>query len=105
MKGSRAPSPKPKKHPVSEPVHPEFDKVYFQHLAYPTEAVEKGLEGSVELSLNFSAEGALIGSRVETSSGHPLLDAAALKTARRLPALQHYAGQILLFTVNFKLDN
>lgn len=46
---------------------------------YPPAAVKKGLTGTVVLLLNIDEEGRLAGSEIISSSGHKLLDNAAVK--------------------------
>lgn len=50
--------------------------------AYPNEAVLRRLEGSVSLRLHVSSEGVVTAVDVARSSGHPLLDAAAVRAVR-----------------------
>lgn len=73
-----------------------------RHLYYPPEAVAKGLEGEVILLLTLSASGQLAGVEIARSSGHALLDQAALDAARRIGGLQGSKRQ-LLFPVSFRL--
>lgn len=59
------------------------------HARYPRAAMRAGLEGRVVLGLRILPDGRLIGVRIAASSGHDLLDEAALEAARevdRLPA-------------------
>jgi TonB family protein len=54
---------------------------------YPLAARRERRTGRVELALRVSADGVLTGVRVVGASGHPVLDDAALETARSLGAL------------------
>lgn len=49
---------------------------------YPRAAIRRSLEGLVILLVTVSVEGACIGVRVEQSSGHDILDEAALEAVR-----------------------
>jgi periplasmic protein TonB len=53
-------------------------------LAYPAIARRRGLEGRVELSLAINADGSLQLAQLRSSSGHRILDAAALDFLREL---------------------
>jgi len=68
---------------------------------YPLEARRARIEGVVELRVTLMADGRLVDARVEQSSGHPLLDHAALDLlARASPLPDEFAsgrsGQIEL---------
>ncbi|MDP2824640.1 MAG: energy transducer TonB [Sulfuritalea sp.] len=73
-----------------------------EHLFYPPEAVARGLEGEVLLLLTLSDSGQLVSAVLARSSGHALLDQAALDAARRIGALPGNPRQTL-FPVRFRL--
>ena len=73
-----------------------------RHLYYPPEAIAKGLEGEVLLLLTLSTSGQLTGIEIARSSGHALLDQAALDAAGRISGLPGSKRQ-LLFPVSFRL--
>jgi protein TonB len=54
---------------------------------YPLEARRARIEGVVELRVTLMADGRLVDARVEQSSGHPLLDRAALDLLARASPL------------------
>jgi protein TonB len=75
---------------------------------YPREAVLRGLEGRVVLFLRVSAEGRVTDVKVQESSGHPLLDGAALEFGRTLqfvPARedQQAVSATALYPVRYQL--
>lgn len=70
---------------------------------YPREAIERGWEGRVVLLLTLDGEGRIRGIEVASSSGHPILDGAALKAATRITALPGGRRQVLL-PVEFRLE-
>ena len=74
-----------------------------EHLYYPPQAVALGLEGDVILLLNLSDTGQLLSASIASSSGHAILDQAALDAARRIGALPGNPRQTL-FPVNFRLQ-
>ncbi|MCF8197295.1 MAG: energy transducer TonB [Sulfuritalea sp.] len=74
-----------------------------EHLYYPLEAIERGLEGEVILLLQLSEDGRVVSASIARSSGHVLLDQAALEAARRIGALPGSPRQSL-FPVNFRLE-
>lgn len=51
---------------------------------YPREALREGLEGTTRVGIRFAPAGVLEDVRVESSSGHALLDEAALRIVRGL---------------------
>ena len=70
---------------------------------YPREAIERGLEGDVIALLTLAPDGALEDVGIATSSGHAVLDAAALAAVRRIGRLPAAQRQVLL-PVRFRLD-
>jgi protein TonB len=74
-----------------------------KHLFYPDEAVKRGLEGEVLLLLMLDNAGRVENAEIARSSGHTLLDAAALDAARRIGALPGNPRQTL-FPVSFRLE-
>jgi protein TonB len=70
---------------------------------YPREAIERGWEGRVVLLLTLDGESRIRGIEVASSSGHPILDGAALKAATRITALPGGRRQVLL-PVEFRLE-
>ena len=76
--------------------------VLSQHLFYPPQAVALGLEGEVVLLLTLADSGRVVSATVARSSGHALLDQAALDAAQRIGVLPGNPRQTL-FTVSFRL--
>lgn len=74
-----------------------------QHLFYPPDAVARGLEGDVILLLTLAPNGQLTSAEIARSSGHALLDQAALDAARHIGMLPGNPRQIL-FPVKFRLN-
>jgi periplasmic protein TonB len=74
-----------------------------KHLFYPPQAVAMGLEGEVILLLSLAENGQLVSATVARSSGHALLDQAALDAARNIGALPGNPRQTL-FPVSFRLQ-
>jgi protein TonB len=72
-------------------------------LLYPPEAIARGLEGEAVVLLFLDAAGNAIAARLESSSGHALLDDAALRAARRLRELPPSAPREALLPVRFRL--
>jgi protein TonB len=76
--------------------------------AYPRDAVAGGIEGEVMLFLRISAEGKVTEVRVHKSSGHRVLDEAALsfgKTLKFVAARENYQAveTTALFPVTYEL--
>jgi protein TonB len=92
------PSPKPEPAPPAPAppapvVPPSFNAAYLQNPppAYPTLSRRRGEKGTVLLRVYVSAQGTAEQVQVRTSSGHELLDQAALDAVRRwrfVPARQ-----------------
>jgi protein TonB len=74
-----------------------------RELPYPAEAIERGLQGEALVLLFLDASGNAIAARLETSSGHALLDDAAVQAARSLRSLPHSAPREALVPVRFRL--
>jgi protein TonB len=74
-----------------------------EHLFYPPEAVARGLEGDVILLLTLTDNGQLLSAAIARSSGHGMLDQAALDAARHIGALPGNPHQTL-FPVSFRLQ-
>lgn len=74
-----------------------------RELPYPPEAVERGLQGEALVLLFLDASGNAIAARLESSSGHALLDEAALHAARSLRSLPGSAPREALIPVRFRL--
>jgi protein TonB len=74
-----------------------------RELPYPPEAIERGLQGEALVLLFLDTSGNAIAARLESSSGHALLDEAALRAARSLRALPDSAPREALFPVRFRL--
>ena len=74
-----------------------------RELPYPPEAIERGLQGEALVLLFLDPAGNAIAARLESSSGHALLDDAALRAARSLRALPASAPREVLLPVRFRL--
>lgn len=101
-----APAPRPPdttlvaKPPAPSPLSATEDK---QTRFYPLEAVHRGLEGTVMVSVVIDAAGNVTAARLERGSGHAMLDEAAVRAARTLKNLpvEHHGEATL--PVRFKL--
>jgi protein TonB len=72
---------------------------------YPTEAEKTGLEGDVWLKALVASDGSVAKAEIVTSSGHEVLDKAALaaaKECRYKPALQD--GQPVAVWISYKIS-
>jgi periplasmic protein TonB len=72
-------------------------------LPYPPEAIERGLQGEALVLLFLDQAGNVVAARLESSSGHALLDDAAVRAARGLRALPDSAPREALLPVRFRL--
>lgn len=74
-----------------------------EHLFYPPEAIEGGLEGETVLLLVLNAQGDILKAEVASSSGHPILDRAALAAAATIGRIPGFGGKEALLPVRFQL--
>lgn len=74
-----------------------------RELLYPPEAIERGLEGEALVLLFLDSSGNAIAARLEASSGHALLDNAAVRAARTLRSLPAGTPAEALLPVRFRL--
>lgn len=75
-----------------------------EHLFYPPEAIASGLQGEVRLLLLLDAEGGVIDAQIASSSGHDLLDQAAIAAAHAMRRLPDTGVRELILPVVFKLQ-
>jgi protein TonB len=95
------PPPSPQK--ISGEAALRVAEQFARELPYPPEAVERGLEGEAMVLLFLDAAGNVIAARLESSSGHAVLDEAALRAARQLRTLPDSAPREALLPVRFRL--
>ena len=86
--GAAAESRKPR---VDNPMH-----------FYPPEAIARGIEGETILILRYAADGRLLDAKIARSSGHAILDQAALRAVRATPRITDGPREVL-FPVTFAL--
>jgi periplasmic protein TonB len=70
---------------------------------YPREAIARGIQGDVVVLVILKPSGEVTGAMVATSSGHAILDEAAMAAALRITGLPAGQRQLLL-PVQFRLD-
>lgn len=87
----------------TEAVSEQFSAQQREGLFYPEEAIRRGLEGEALVLLMLDENGQVVAARIEESSGHPLLDEAALRAVRRLRSLPADAPTESLLPVRFRL--
>jgi protein TonB len=69
---------------------------------YPREAVLRGIEGEVLVRLRLDSSGRVVSARLARSSGHAILDKAALRAARTLKTIPGGRREAML-PVRFRL--
>lgn len=82
----------------------EAQRKMSEYVFYPPEAVTRGIEGEVRLILKLSAEGSVEDVVVGASSGHPILDNAAIKAAYAMGKLTGVTSRELILPVSFRLE-
>lgn len=103
------PPPPPSPRPATAPrgwqasVQQHFRRLAAAGDFYPAEAIARGLEGEAQVLLVLAEDGSVAGARIEESSGHPILDAAALKAVRSLRSLPADAPRETVLPVRFRL--
>ncbi len=73
-------------------------------LFYPPEAVARGIEGDVWLLLKLSPDGEIIDVGIATSSGHTILDNAAIKAAYAMGKQTGATARELIVPAYFRLE-
>ncbi len=74
-----------------------------QNLNYPEMAKIRGLEGTVEMEITISSNGDLISAVIVKTSGHPLLDQSAIKTAKKISHFEKFEENFIAKQWRFKL--
>lgn len=75
-----------------------------QHVYYPPDAVARGLEGEVRLLLRVSDDGSITDVSIAASSGHAILDQAAVKAAYAMGKVNWVQSRELILPVVFRLE-
>jgi protein TonB len=74
-----------------------------EHTYYPPEAISGGIEGDVRLLLVLSEDGAISDVQIASSSGHAMLDNAAIKAAYAMGRLSGVTARQMILPVSFRL--
>ena len=88
---------------LSQAVREHLKKLDAAGQFYPVEAIARGLEGDVQVLLVLDESGKVVAARVEQSSGHALLDDAALKAVRSLSSIPADSPRDTLLWLRFRL--
>jgi len=75
-----------------------------EHVFYPPEAVAQGIQGEVRLLVALDRKGNIVHAKVIVSSGHAVLDQAAVSAAYAIGRLPGAGALDLLLPVIFKLE-
>lgn len=104
------PPPKPQSRPTphttqtwTQAVREHLKKLDSAGQFYPAQAIAQGLEGEVQVLLIINESGTVSAARVEQSSGHAILDEAALRAVRSLRSLPADAPREVVLPVRFRL--
>jgi len=102
------PPPRPVERPARTGVRADLatlaSRQVARRLLYPEEAVVRGLEGEAQVMLFLDAGGNAVAARLERSSGHAILDEAAVAAARGVRGLPEGGDREVLLPVRFRLD-
>jgi protein TonB len=96
---ARKPSPAPR-----AATEVSAQRTLSKHVYYPPEAVAQGLQGEVRLLVALDRGGNIVQARVIVSSGHAVLDQAALRAAYAIGRLPRAGALDLVLPVIFKLE-
>ncbi len=75
-----------------------------EHVYYPPEAIAQGWEGEVRLLLTLDASGRVADVRVASSSGHAILDQAAVRAAYAVGQPLGDGRREIIWPVTFRLQ-
>ncbi len=106
------PEPPPQARPAATPRPQRAEKKQVQaaqrkiarHTYYPPEAIARGLEGDVRLLIVLVDDGAIADVQVAASSGHAILDNAAVKAAYAMGRLPGVTAREMILPVSFRLQ-
>ncbi len=87
----------------TQAVNRHLRKLNEDGLFYPEEARRNGIEGEALVFILIDTGGKVVAARIEQSSGHRILDEAALRAVRSLHSLPADAPQETLLPVRFRL--
>jgi protein TonB len=97
-------SPQPTQQTVAKRQVQAAQKKLSQHLYYPPEAIARGIEGEVRLIITLTEDGSIADVNLAASSGHPILDNAAIKAAYATGKLSGATSRELILPVIFRLQ-
>jgi protein TonB len=75
-----------------------------KNVFYPSEAIARGIEGEVRLIITLTDDGRIADVNIAASSGHPILDNAAIKAAYATGKLSGATSRELILPVIFRLQ-
>ena len=84
-------------------IRQQFRKQHERQEFYPVEAISRGIEGEALVLVMLDPNGQVSAARIEESSGHRILDDAALRAVRALRSLPADAPRETLLPVRFRL--
>ena len=103
------PAPTPRPTPAPRPAKAEKREVQAaqrniaRHTYYPPEAIARNIEGDVRLLLVLGEDGAISDVQIAASSGHAILDNAAIKAAFAMGRLTGVTAREMILPVSFRL--
>jgi len=99
-----ASKPSPTRRPAAKREIQTAQRKLSEHIFYPPEAIARGLEGEVRLIITLAPDGRVEDVHVGASSGHPILDNAAIKAAYAVGRLPGTTSRELILPVIFRLQ-
>ncbi|MCW8828622.1 MAG: energy transducer TonB [Gammaproteobacteria bacterium] len=74
---------------VRQRLEVEIQQALVHHFSYPLLARKRGWQGEVVLAFRLESDGRILDARIASSSGHGVLDRAALKSLTKVERLEH----------------
>ncbi|MCL4801848.1 MAG: energy transducer TonB [Burkholderiales bacterium] len=101
--GLRARAPERAEHLPPEVLRDTMGRLS-EEMLYPPEALRRGLEGEVVVLVELGESGRILDASIASGSGHPELDAAAVRAVRKIGTLgPSAANKTILLPVRFKI--
>ncbi|WP_303785449.1 energy transducer TonB [Azovibrio restrictus] len=104
LRKAPAGGPPPGEAPLAREARRQIARLASRGDFYPLEAIHQGLEGEAWVQIFLDADGHVIAARIDRSSGHALLDQAALRAARALRSLPADGLEEAVLPVRFRLE-
>jgi protein TonB len=97
--------PKPTRTPMATlESRPSIQRKLAEHVFYPAEAIAAGIEGKSRVLLTLDERGRVVDVQLAASSGHAILDQAAIRAAYAMGSLPGQNQREIILPVEFRLQ-